>query len=96
MTTIINRDVWSEILRYFTISFTGDTQDDIRLKRRVMLSVALTCSELVDVALDELWKSMDTLQPIVGVFDTSSDSWRPGLLYQNMDEYWVSYVALTQ
>lgn len=90
-----NRDAWAGILRYFRIWFTGDTPADVRLKRRVMLSVALTCSEIVDVALGELWRSMTTLQPIVRVFGNSST---PGLQYQNQDGdgLWVRGISLTR
>ncbi|KXN87632.1 hypothetical protein AN958_08336 [Leucoagaricus sp. SymC.cos] len=63
-----NQDVWREILLYFRISLANDCQDDVKSKRSVLLSIALTCSELVEIALDELWRSMVTLEPVLGVF----------------------------
>lgn len=78
-----NLDVWTEILRYFRISFHSDTVDDVKCKRNTMLSVGLTCSQLVDVGLDELWRSMTTLEPAARVFNGA-------FRFQDEENYWVS------
>ncbi|KXN84152.1 hypothetical protein AN958_00394 [Leucoagaricus sp. SymC.cos] len=72
MPTSISRDTWIEIMRYFAISLTDDEQSEIKVKRRLLLSLALTTRDLVDIALDELWKSMTTLEPIVQVINPTS------------------------
>ncbi|XP_006461543.1 hypothetical protein AGABI2DRAFT_178655 [Agaricus bisporus var. bisporus H97] len=64
-----NKDTWTEILKYFRVSLSCDNADDIKEKRRIILSIALVCPELVDIALDELWRSLTTLEPIISVFN---------------------------
>lgn len=65
-----------------------DTREEIGVKRRTIFCIALTCSGLVEIALDELWRSMASLEPIVRVFNASSTSPISGFVYQNQ-EYWV-------
>ncbi|KXN91177.1 hypothetical protein AN958_02744 [Leucoagaricus sp. SymC.cos] len=100
MSIPINKDVWIEIMRYFSISLADDQPDEIKAKRRVLLSLALTASDLVSIALDELWKSMTTLEPIVQIMNYTptpvgnSGSETP-LTFTN--SYWVStHQALTE
>lgn len=78
-----NSDIWAEILRYFRISFSDDTEDEITDKRRTILSVALTCSELADAGLDELWRSMITLEPAARILGDA-------FIFEARDQYWVS------
>ncbi|KAF9440087.1 hypothetical protein P691DRAFT_170107 [Macrolepiota fuliginosa MF-IS2] len=96
MSSATNRDIWFEILQYFRVSFEGGTAGDTQLKRQVIFSVALTCSALTEVALDELWMSMTTLEPVVRVFNASPDSPIDGFKYRDDREdhvngryYWV-------
>lgn len=84
-----NRDIWFEILQYFRINLVGDDKEDIQLKRRTLLVIALTHSDLGDVALDELWRSMVSLEPIVHVFNVADDL-TPVLKYNKSVEFWVS------
>jgi hypothetical protein len=59
-----NRDIWLEILNHFAISPSEDTRRGLLQKRQTLFSVALTCMDLTEIALDELWKSMDSLKPV--------------------------------
>ncbi|KAJ3562819.1 hypothetical protein NP233_g9338 [Leucocoprinus birnbaumii] len=63
-----NNDVWLQILKYLRISLSNDSSQDIRIKRHTHLSIALACKDLKDIALDTLWESMTTLQPVSLVF----------------------------
>ncbi|EKM81432.1 hypothetical protein AGABI1DRAFT_125819 [Agaricus bisporus var. burnettii JB137-S8] len=78
-----NKDIWTEILKYFHVSLSCDNADDIKEKRRIILSIALVCPELVDIALDELWRSLTTLEPIISVFNAP--------LSENLLEYTGQY-----
>jgi hypothetical protein len=94
MHIVDNRDVCAEVICYFSISLTNDAPDDIRTKRHVLLSLALATQKLTDIALDELWKSMITLEPIVQIFNSSSTSNNASidtvLRYVNGAEHWVN------
>ncbi|KXN88596.1 hypothetical protein AN958_06940, partial [Leucoagaricus sp. SymC.cos] len=72
-----NEDVWREIVSYLTISLTDDHPHEIKTKRRVLLSLALTARDLANITQDELWKSMTTLIPIVQVLNHFSESSGP-------------------
>lgn len=87
MQSIPNRDVWSEILRQFEIDLTGDRKEDIQLKRRTILSIALSHPNLVDVAVNELWRSMTSLEPIKHVLNAGEEL-IPVLQYNQ--GFWVS------
>lgn len=80
---VANPDVWAEILQYFRISFAGDNEDDIHYKRRIILSVALICSQLVNVGLNELWRTMTTLEPAARLFGGA-------FRFKEEKQYWVS------
>ncbi|KAJ3567231.1 hypothetical protein NP233_g6500 [Leucocoprinus birnbaumii] len=67
-----NRDVWIEIMRYFQISLTRDKADNIKIRRRTLLSLALTSPGLTSIALDELWRSMSSLTPVVQILNNTS------------------------
>ncbi|KAJ3569334.1 hypothetical protein NP233_g5120 [Leucocoprinus birnbaumii] len=74
--THINRDVWREILCYFRFSPNKNELEDgvhnhVEIKQRALLSVALTCLELAELALDEIWRTMTTIEPVVKVFGGS-------------------------
>ncbi len=89
MQAATNRDVWYEILRYFRINLANDGKEDLQFKRRTILSVALTHQNLVDVALDELWRSMTSLEPIVRVLNAVGES-IPLLNFDQSLGFWVS------
>ncbi|KXN91179.1 hypothetical protein AN958_02746 [Leucoagaricus sp. SymC.cos] len=91
MLTPSNEDVWREIMSYFTISLTNDHPDEVKTKRRVLLSLVLTSRDLANIARDELWKSMTTLTPIVQVlnhFSGSSDPSGPEALLTFTNDRW--------
>ncbi len=90
MQSTTNRDVWSEILQYFKVDLADDSREDIRLNRSVILSVALIHPDLVDVALDELWRAMVSLEPIVHVLNASLVESPKTLEYDQLLEFWVS------
>lgn len=67
-----NRIVWLLVLKYLEIHLDDDTPEEISLKRRTILSIALTGGkDVVEMALSRLWKSMETLEPVSLVFNTS-------------------------
>lgn len=90
-----NRDIWFEVLRYIEIDLSADSREETQLKRRTILSVALTHPDLVDVALDELWRSMESLEPIVRVLNAPSTGLIDVLVYDHYLSFWVSYSNLS-
>jgi hypothetical protein len=87
-----NEDIWWEILQYHRISHSDETSEEAEhrsIQQRTLLSVAMTCSGLVDVALDELWRSMTTLEPAVRICDHDGSS-RKSLEYNAKKAVWVS------
>jgi len=94
MQSTTNRDIWFEVLRYFEINLAYDSREDIRLKRRAILSLALAHPDLVDVALDELWRSMVSLEPIVRVLNASLTESTDGLVYNQFFVFWVRDTSL--
>jgi hypothetical protein len=88
-----NLDVWSEVLKYLEISLDHDSDSEIKDKRRALLRVALLSPSLTTPALDALWRSMTSLEPIVHVINATSDSPNNvNLQFQsdNSGGYWVS------
>lgn len=53
----MNHDVHLVALQYFDILLVDDGREEVVAKGRTILSIALTCSGLVGIALDELWRS---------------------------------------
>ncbi len=85
-----NLDIWSEILRYFTIREGHETKEEIVAKRRMLLNVALLSPTLTDITLDVLWRSMTCLEPICQAIN-SRDSGNNTLAFKQDDSggYWV-------
>ncbi|KAJ3556297.1 hypothetical protein NP233_g12014 [Leucocoprinus birnbaumii] len=86
----INQDVWLEVLRYFRISLAEDSTGEIRGKRATLLSAALSCPAIAEPALDELWRSMTSLEAVLGVFGDASYGKSVGLVFveDDDDESW--------
>ena len=53
-----------KIVSLLRISLSEERPSDIQNKRYAFLNLALTHSMLTDIALDELWRSMELLQPV--------------------------------
>ena len=53
--------------------------------RRYLLNAALTCKDLLDVALDALWEDLNSLVPLLKLL--------PAL--RKDEEYYVSYVEMS-
>jgi hypothetical protein len=87
-----NRDVWLEILSYFAISLSENFPTDLSHKRQTLFSVALKCMDLAEIALDELWRFMDALNPVSFVFNAE---WIPS---EGEDDqgYWVSVFLISE
>ena len=60
-------EVWERIISNFRIYLSKDDVDTVRAKKCTLLTLALTHPKLTDIALDEHWKSMLSLRPIVNV-----------------------------
>jgi hypothetical protein len=83
-------DIWVEIFKYFEIeacALSDDKDKENRVKRQTLASVASTCSKLRQPALDELWRCLNTLKPIVEALNSISPS--GGILKYHL-ELWVS------
>lgn len=57
-------EIWMKIVSLLRISLSEERPSDIRNKRHALLNLALTHSMLTEIALDELWRSMEFLQPV--------------------------------
>ncbi|XP_006455037.1 hypothetical protein AGABI2DRAFT_120989 [Agaricus bisporus var. bisporus H97] len=69
MHSVTNRDVWEQIVKFFQVSLSDDSTEDVKLKRSTLLSIALVRSELTTIAVSELWRSIATLEPIIHAFN---------------------------
>ncbi|EKM78199.1 hypothetical protein AGABI1DRAFT_129328 [Agaricus bisporus var. burnettii JB137-S8] len=69
MHSVTNRDVWEQIVKFFQVSLSDDSTEDVKLKRSTLLSIALVRSELTTIAVSELWRSITTLRPIIHAFN---------------------------
>jgi hypothetical protein len=69
MQTAMDRDVWGCIVKYFRVSLSDDSLEDVKINRSTLLSVALVRSELTTIAVSELWRSMKSLEPIIYAFN---------------------------
>lgn len=67
-----NLDIWTEILQYFHISLTHDSDAEIKEKRGALLRIALLSPSLTTPALDVLWQSMTSLEPVVQIINAKS------------------------
>lgn len=85
-----NCDIWFQVLQYVKLDPIDDSWTDLRTSRRTILSVALVHPDLVDVALNELWRSMVSLEPIVRVINTSLMVPKNVLEYNEDVGLWVS------
>ncbi|EKM81448.1 hypothetical protein AGABI1DRAFT_125834 [Agaricus bisporus var. burnettii JB137-S8] len=81
-----DKDTWTEILKYLSC----DNADEIKEKRHIILSIALVCPELVDIALDELWRSLTMLEPIISVFNAPFSQY----LLEYQGQYGGSWIVL--
>jgi hypothetical protein len=93
-----NRDVWGHIVKYFRVSLSDDSVEDIRINRRTLRSIALVSSQLTFVAVNELWRSMGTLEPIIYTFNAPPYHDLSAVFsYENDDcpDYWV-WVSVIQ
>ncbi|KAF5350689.1 hypothetical protein D9756_008501 [Leucocoprinus leucothites] len=91
MQSIHHKDVWMEIMYHFKLFLSEDKPSDIKVKKHTLLSLALTNRNLTDIALNELWRSMSSLMPIVCILNdtttTSSSAAVTPVLRWNRD-YW--------
>ncbi|EKM78240.1 hypothetical protein AGABI1DRAFT_129363 [Agaricus bisporus var. burnettii JB137-S8] len=68
-----NLDIWTDILRYFRISLTLDSDLEIKEKRKCLLRIALLSPSLTAPALDLLWQNMTSLVPVTRVINVNSE-----------------------
>jgi len=84
-------DIWMNIIHCFQISLSQDKSADIRDKRSALRNLALTHPWLTDIALDELWRSMETLQPVAFLVIDRFEEFPSGFLdCRDEPENWVS------
>jgi len=62
-----NPDILEEICEYLAIEDDFTHSVDVSLSRRDLLSVALTCKAFVEPALNRLWRSLDSLFPLLKI-----------------------------
>jgi len=78
-------EVWEKITRHFRVFLSQDANDAVRAKKRTLLALALTHPKLTDIALNEHWRSVLTLKPVVNVVNNSSR-----ILQKDQSDCWVS------
>jgi len=61
---LTNGDVLSQIVSFLVPDLAG-TRDSLKASRKELLNVALACSSFKDPALDALWRSLESLVPLV-------------------------------
>ncbi|KAF9484254.1 hypothetical protein BDN70DRAFT_825915 [Pholiota conissans] len=61
-----NPDILDDICEYLSYDCDADTED-IHLSRRTLLRLALTCKAFLEPALDRLWRSLDSLFPLLKI-----------------------------
>ncbi|KAF5350666.1 hypothetical protein D9756_008522 [Leucocoprinus leucothites] len=86
-----NLDVWSEVLKYLEISFEFDSESEVKDKRRALLRVALLSPSLTTSALDVLWQSMTSIEPITCVINAKASTVDENIikfLPENSGGYW--------
>jgi len=82
-------EIWIRIIHLLRISLSEDISSDIREKRSTLRNLALTHPWLTDIALDELWRSMETLQPVGFLVIDRFNEFPSGFL-KCRPENWVS------
>jgi len=79
------------IIHLLRISLSYDRSTDIRDKRSTLRNLALTHPWLTGIALDELWRSMETLQPVGFLVIDRFEEFPSGFLNcKDEPENWVS------
>ncbi|KAF5350667.1 hypothetical protein D9756_008521 [Leucocoprinus leucothites] len=93
-----NLDVWTEILSHLHIYLPLDQKEVIGEKRRALLCVALLSPTLTGLALEHLWRSMASLEPVRLVINSSCAGGQEQLrfLQDNQGGYWVLQEPLSQ
>ncbi|XP_006463782.1 hypothetical protein AGABI2DRAFT_120588 [Agaricus bisporus var. bisporus H97] len=71
--TIGNLDVWTEIMEYFKISTTHDSDSEVKQKQNALLQIALVSPSLTAPALDLLWHTMTSLEPVTKVLNSEAE-----------------------
>lgn len=84
-----NLEIWSEILRHFTIHEGHEASEEVVVKRRTLLSVALLSRTLTDLAVNSLWRSMASLEPICRVINSDNSGDTLGFQRDDLREGWV-------
>jgi len=84
-------EIWMKIISLLRILLSEEKSSDIQDKRDTLLSLALTHSVLTEIALDELWRSMESLQPVGDLaFHYDSETFYDHFDYQDEYDSWVS------
>ncbi|KAF7761911.1 hypothetical protein Agabi119p4_9903 [Agaricus bisporus var. burnettii] len=73
MDSIGNLDIWTEIMGYFRISTTHDSDSEVKQKQKALLQIALLSPSLTAPALDLLWQTMTSLEPVTKVLNSEAD-----------------------
>lgn len=85
-----NLDVWTDVVPYLGVSVTNDSQEEITAKRCALLRVALLSRTLTSLALDGLWQSMTSLEPVCKAINSCCTSDETLTFQQdNFGGYWV-------
>lgn len=92
-TPLANADVWLEVLKYFEIALGSDSVTEIQEKRRAAIKVAVLSPGLTGPALDTLWRSMTTLEPVVRVINAAASPNNKFITYPVESACWVSLVV---
>ncbi len=77
----LDYDTWYEVLALLSHDLAFSDKKKVRECRATLLHVALASRTLSDIALPALWQSMDSLDPIVYVINSSSSAEEGAFLY---------------
>jgi len=83
-------EVWERIISHFRVYLSEDENGTVQAKKRILLALALTHPKLTDIALDEHWKSMLSLKPIVNVVSHKYNDSSYDLKMDDKTHCWVS------
>ncbi|PPQ79012.1 hypothetical protein CVT25_002321 [Psilocybe cyanescens] len=68
-----NRDILDEIFEYLALE-DGVNSEDARSGRRKLRSLAVMCKAFLEPALDQLWRSLESLFPLLNILPAFQES----------------------
>ncbi len=89
----LNPDIWREVLKYLRCDLLLADDEVLCEKQKSLYALALVEKSLTKPALDLLWESTKTLQPIVSVVNASAPHGNVLVKYNSGVTAWVGLEA---